>query len=81
VPGFDVSAWAGVIVPTGVPRPIIVRLNAEINNALAAPAVRDKLPEFGLEIVGGTPEQFAGHVKREAAKWADVVRRSGAKVD
>jgi tripartite-type tricarboxylate transporter receptor subunit TctC len=81
VPGFDVSAWAGVIVPTGVPRPIIVRLNAEINKALAAPSVREKLPEFGLEIVGGTPEQFAGHVKREAAKWADVVRRSGAKVD
>ena len=81
VPGFDVSAWAGVIVPTGVPRPIIVRLNAEINKALAAPAVREKLPEFGLEIVGGTPEQFAGHIKTEAAKWADVVRRSGAKVD
>jgi tripartite-type tricarboxylate transporter receptor subunit TctC len=70
-----------VIVPTGVPRPIIVRLNAEINKALAAPAVREKLPEFGLEIVGGTPEQFAGHIKKEAAKWADVVRRSGAKVD
>jgi tripartite-type tricarboxylate transporter receptor subunit TctC len=81
VPGFDVSAWAGVIVPTGVPRPIIVRLNAEINKALAAPAVREKLPEFGLEIVGGTPEQFADHIKKEAAKWADVVRRSGAKVD
>jgi tripartite-type tricarboxylate transporter receptor subunit TctC len=81
VPGFDVSAWAGVIVPTGVPRAIIVRLNAEINQALAAPAVREKLPEYGLEIVGGTPEQFAGHIKREAAKWADVVRRSGAKVD
>ena len=81
VPGFDVSAWAGVIVPTGVPKAIIVRLNAEINKALAAPAVREKLPEFGLEIVGGTPEQFAAHIKREVAKWADVVRRSGAKVD
>ena len=81
VPGFDVSAWAGVIVPAGVPKAIIVRLNAEINKALAAPAVRGKLPEFGLEIVGGTPEQFAGHIKREVAKWADVVRRSGAKVD
>lgn len=81
VPGFDVSAWAGVIVPAGVPKAIVVRLNAEINKALAAPAVREKLPEFGLEIVGNTPEQYADHIKREAAKWADVVKRSGTKVD
>jgi tripartite-type tricarboxylate transporter receptor subunit TctC len=81
VPGFDVSAWAGVIVPTGVPKAIIVRLNAEINKALAASVVREKLPEMGLEVAGGTPEQFAGHIKSEAAKWADVVKRSGAKVD
>ena len=81
VPGFDVSAWAGAVVPAGVPKAIIARLNAEINKALAAPAVREKLPEMGLEIVGSTPEQYAAHIKSEAAKWADVVKRSGAKVD
>ena len=81
VPGFDVSAWAGVIVPTGVPKTIIAGLNAEMNKALATSAVREKLPEMGLEVAGGTPEQFAGHIKSEAAKWADVVKRSGAKVD
>ena len=81
VPGFDVSAWAGAIVPAGVPKAIIARLNAELNKALATPAVRDKLPEMGLEIVGGTPEQYAAHIKSEAVKWADVVKRSGAKVD
>ena len=81
VPGFDVSAWAGAIVPAGVPKTIIARLNAELNKALATPAVRDKLPEMGLEIVGGTPEQYAAHIKSEAVKWADVVKRSGAKVD
>ena len=60
---------------------IIARLNAELNKALATPAVRDKLPEMGLEIVGGTPEQYAAHIKSEAVNWADVVKRSGAKVD
>lgn len=81
VPGFDVVAWAGVIVPAGVPKAIVARLNAEVNKALAAPAVGDKLPELGLQVAGGTPEQFAAHIKKEAARWADVVKRSGAKVD
>ena len=81
VPGFDVSAWAGVIVPAGVPRVTVSRLNAEINKVLVAPAVADKLPELGLIVVGGAPEQFAAHIRKETARWADVVKRSGAKVD
>ena len=81
VPGFDVSAWAGVIVPAGVPKPVVQKLNAAINKALAAPAVSEKLPELGLIIAGGTPEQFAAHIRKEAARWADVVKRSGAKLD
>jgi tripartite-type tricarboxylate transporter receptor subunit TctC len=81
VPGFDVTAWAGVIVPAGVPKAIVARLNAEVNKALAAPAVGDKLPELGLQVAGGTPEEFAAHIRKEAARWADVVKRSGAKVD
>jgi tripartite-type tricarboxylate transporter receptor subunit TctC len=81
VPGFDVSAWAGVIVPAGVPKAIVMRLNAEVNKALAAPAVSEKLPELGLQVVGSTPEQFGEHIRREAARWADVVKRAGVKVD
>ena len=81
VPGFDVAAWAGVIVPAGVPRAIVMKLNSAVNSALAAPAVADKLPDLGLVVVGGTPEQFGEHIRKEAARWADVVKRSGAKVD
>ena len=81
VPGFDVQAWAGIIVPAGVPRAIVVKLNAEVNKALAAPAVAEKLPDLGLIVVGGTPEQFGAHIKKEAARWAEVVKRAGAKVD
>lgn len=81
VPDFDVVAWAGVIVPAGVPKPIVQRLNAELNKALAAPAVGDKLPELGLQVAGGTPEQFIAHIQKETARWADVVKRSGAKIE
>lgn len=81
VPGFEVTAWAGVIVPAGVPNAIVARLNAEVNKALASPTVREKLNGQGLEVVGGTPEQFAEHIRKEAAKWADVVKRAGVKVD
>jgi tripartite-type tricarboxylate transporter receptor subunit TctC len=81
VPGFDVAAWAGVIVPAAVPRPTVMRLNAELNKALATPALADKLPELGLIVAGGTPEQFGAHIKKEAARWADVVKRSGARME
>jgi tripartite-type tricarboxylate transporter receptor subunit TctC len=81
VPGFDVAAWAGVIVPAGVPRAIVMKLNSAVNSALTAPAVADKLPDLGLVVGGGTPEQFGEHIRKEAARWAEVVRKSGAKVD
>ena len=81
VPGFDVAAWAGVIVPRGVPKTIVLKLNAEVTKALVAPAVADRLPTLGLIVAGGTPEQFAAHIRKEAARWADVVKRAGVKVD
>jgi tripartite-type tricarboxylate transporter receptor subunit TctC len=81
VPGFDVAAWAGVIYPARVPKAIVARLNGLINKVLVTPGVADKLPELGLQVVGGTPEQFAAHIRNEAARWADVVKRAGVKVD
>jgi tripartite-type tricarboxylate transporter receptor subunit TctC len=81
VPGFEVTSWGGVVVPAGVPQAIVARLNAEINKALASPVLKEKLMGLGYDVVGGTPEQFDVFVKKEAAKWADVVKRSGAKVD
>jgi tripartite-type tricarboxylate transporter receptor subunit TctC len=81
VPGFDVSAWAGVIVPAATPKAIVTRLNTEMNKALVDPAVRDKLPELGLIVAGGTPEQFVEHIRKESVRWADVVKRAGVKAD
>jgi tripartite-type tricarboxylate transporter receptor subunit TctC len=81
VPGFEVTTWSGVIVPAGVPNAIVARLNADINRALISQTIREILAGSGYELVGGTPEQFDALVKKEVAKWADVVKRSGAKVD
>ena len=81
VPGFDVSAWAGVIVPAGTPRVTVARLNAELNKALADPAVKDKLPDLGLIVAGGTPEQFVEHIRKESVRWAEVVKRANVKAD
>src|SRR6188508_293819 len=69
------------IAPAGVPRPIVDKLNAAINRALKSEAFLDKFSKFGDEPGGGTPEEFAATIKADSAKWADVVKRSGAKLD
>ena len=81
VPGFEVTVWGGVIAPAGVQKSIVTKLNAEINKALASPTLAEKFAAIGYEVVGGTPEQFDAFVKKEIVKWAEVVKRSGAKVD
>ena len=81
VPGFEVISWAGVITPAKVPKAIVARLNKEVNQALASSPVRDKFITLGYEVVGGTSEQFAEHIKKETAKWADVVKRTHIKID
>jgi tripartite-type tricarboxylate transporter receptor subunit TctC len=81
VPGYEVNAWSGVIAPTGLPRPILDKLNAAINAAIEAPGTKERFAQLGSEGGGGTPEQFAELIRRDSAKWADVVRRSGARID
>jgi tripartite-type tricarboxylate transporter receptor subunit TctC len=81
VPGFEVVTWSGVIVPGGVPRPIVERLNAEVNTALVSASAKEKLGSLGYDLVGGSSARFTKLVKSEIAKWADVVKRTGAKVD
>jgi tripartite-type tricarboxylate transporter receptor subunit TctC len=81
VPGYETNSWGGMIGPARLPREIVVRLNTEIKAALAVPAVIERYKALDSEIDGGTPEQFLELVRRETPKWAEVVRRSGAKVD
>ena len=81
VPGYEAGTWSGVIAPAGVPRTIINKLNAAINQAVASPAFREKFALIGDEPAGGTPEEFAELIRKDSAKWAEVVKRSGAKID
>ena len=81
VPGYDVTSWSGLVVPAGVPRAIVDRLNAEVNKAIVASGYKEKFEALGSEGGGGTPEAFAELIHRDSAKWADVIKRSGAKID
>ena len=81
VPGYEITAWGGYMAPAGTPGPVVARLNAELNRAIASPAIRDRWVALGIEPVGGTPERFAEHVRTETAKWTDVIKRAGIKGD
>ena len=81
VPGYETVAWGGVMGPAKLPREIVARLQQEIRKALAAPAVAERNKALDAEPDGGTPEEFLALVRRETPKWADVVKRSGAKLD
>ena len=81
VPGYEVNAWSGVVAPAGLPRPILDKLNKAINAAIVAPETQQRFEQLGSEGGGGTPEEFAELIRRDSAKWADVVKRSGAKID
>jgi tripartite-type tricarboxylate transporter receptor subunit TctC len=81
VPGYEVVNWFGILAPAGTPRAVVVRINKELNAALAAPSLRERLSVQGADGVGGTPEEFGRVIRSDLAKWAKVVKASGAKVD
>src|SRR5204862_6460948 len=78
VPGYAAPTWSGVIAPAGVPRPVIDKLNAAINKAIASQTFKDRFAMIGDEPAGGSPEEFADVIRKESAKGADVVKRAGA---
>jgi len=81
VPGYETNSWGGIIGPARLPTDIVQRLHKEIRAALAVPAVIQRYRQLDSEIDGSTPEEFLALVRRETPKWADVVKRSGAKLD
>lgn len=78
-PGFEATAWYGVLAPAGTPRPIVARLHSELTEILKVADVRKRLENLGFEIVGSTPQDFAAYIKSEIKKWEKVVKASGAK--
>lgn len=81
VPGYETTAWGGIVAPVGTPREIIGRLNSEINKVLGNPAVNEKYAAISFETTIGPPDRLFDRALRETRLWADVVKRSGTRVD
>ena len=81
VAGFSANTWYGVLVPARTPKAIVSKLNQEIAKALETREVRDFLTKEGGEVVGGSPEQFAGFIKDDIARWERVVKQAGIQAD
>jgi tripartite-type tricarboxylate transporter receptor subunit TctC len=79
VPGFEAGGFLGLVAPAGTPPAVIQSLNAAAQKSLAQPDVRERLLALASPPVGGTPEQFASHLKREIDKWARVIRAANIK--
>ena len=81
IPGFNVQSIAGIVVPGATPRDVVNRINAAVTQALKTPDLRERMQGVGMEPAPTTPEAFDDFIRSEIAKWADVVRSSGMKVD
>lgn len=78
---FEASTWFGFVAPAGTPREIITLLNTELNKALQSPDVKQKLSDQGADVLGGTPDAFAATIKSDLARWAPIIKASGATLD
>ncbi len=81
VPNTEVYAFQGVLAPAGLPAALTTRLNAEINQALATPAVAKRMQDFGMEALPGTPEQFRAMARAESRRWGETIKAAGVKLD
>jgi tripartite-type tricarboxylate transporter receptor subunit TctC len=81
LPGFNISAWFGMAAPAGTPDAIVNKLNSELLAIMALPGVLEKLQGQGMEVLGGTPAQFADVIRSETERWGKIVRAAGAKAN
>jgi tripartite-type tricarboxylate transporter receptor subunit TctC len=81
VPDYEVSIWVGLLAPTGVPTAIIARLHGSIARAVNLPPIRERLMKQGAHPIGDTPEEFDAAIQRESHRWADLVKRTGLRLN
>ncbi len=80
-PGFDVYVWYGLMAPAGTPPEVIAKLSSETAKVMAQADLKERFASLGMEPLSSTPEQFSAHLRTETAKWAKIVRDSGARVE
>jgi tripartite-type tricarboxylate transporter receptor subunit TctC len=78
---FEITTWQGMVAPAGVPRPILERVNAAVNRAVTTPSFQKRMSEIGNEGGGGSIEEFTAFSKAERAKWGEVIRKAGIKME
>jgi tripartite-type tricarboxylate transporter receptor subunit TctC len=81
VAGYEATTWHGVVAPAGTPRAIIAVLNTKLNLAVNSKTASERIFALGSEPLTGTPEEFWKLVRSDSAKWAEVIKRAGAKID
>jgi tripartite-type tricarboxylate transporter receptor subunit TctC len=81
LPGYEASSWYGILAPAGTPHDIVAKLNAELNRALDQPDVRNSLLAEGAEPAGGSPEQFAVHIRTEKERLGKIIRDANIRME
>ena len=81
MPGVDLVTWIGFVAPAGVDRAIVAKLNAEIVRILNLPETRERLTGIGMDVVAGSPEQFAQIIKDDAVKFGQIIKAAGIRLD
>ncbi len=81
VPDFEINSWVGILAPAKTPRAIVLRLNTELNAVLADPDVRQRLEALGIGATPGTPEKFGDEIRRDLARYGQVVKAAGIKAE
>jgi tripartite-type tricarboxylate transporter receptor subunit TctC len=81
VKDFDINSWFGILVPAKTPKPIIEKLNTELNAALAVAEMRERMDTLGVTVTPGTPESFGNEIKRDLARYGNVVKAAGIRIE
>jgi tripartite-type tricarboxylate transporter receptor subunit TctC len=81
LPGFDSAAWFAVVAPPKTPRAIVDKINADMNEALRQPEILERLAQLSAEPIGGTPQATAAYMREEIARWHNVIKSAGVKLD
>jgi len=81
VPGYEAYEWNGMLLPAATPEPVVAKLHAALSDALKEDEVKQRFNELGAQPIGSTPEAFADFLKKEDAKWAEVIRKGNIKLD
>jgi tripartite-type tricarboxylate transporter receptor subunit TctC len=81
IKNFDATTWHGLVAPARTPKDIVATLNQALVATLDDPGVKKSLGDLGVDIIGGSPEDFAAYIKSEIPKWTAIIKASGAKLD